>query len=108
LVTFKERPCGSGGQSYSGNLRTLSTVAGILAKIGNPVPAVHAFDANNQVIPEGIKKSQQRFRLSLDLLVQQYLALLVEDADIKAAGVQVDSTIMSVSAMVKVHESSPS
>ena len=68
---------------------------------------IAAFDADNQVIPEGIEKRQQRFRLGLDLLVQQHLALLVEDADIEAAGVQVDSTIMVVGAMVKVHESSP-
>lgn len=37
-----------------------------------------------------------------------HLALMVDDADIQAAGVGIDSTIMAVGAMVKVRESCPS
>ena len=69
-------------------------------QIRDPVPAVHALDAN---IAERFEQGEQGFRAGFDFLVQQHLPLLVDDADIQAAGVQVDSTIMAVGAMVKVH-----
>jgi len=57
---------------------------------------VHALDPDHQVITKGFQQSQQRFRAGFDFLVQQHLALLVDDADIQVAGVQVDSTIMAL------------
>jgi len=78
-----------------------------LAQIRDPIPAVHAFNTDDKIITEGFKRGQQLFRPGFDFLVQKDFTLLVDDADIKGAGVQIDSTIMAVGAMEEVHESSP-
>jgi hypothetical protein len=78
-----------------------------LAQIRDPVPAMHALDANDQVIAERGEQVQQRLRLGFDLLVKQYLAGVVNDAHIQTASVEVDSTVVMVGAIVEIHESSP-
>ena len=77
------------------------------AKIRDPVPAVHAFNAYHQVVAERFKEIQQGLGLGFDFRVEPHFAGLINDADIQATGVQVDSTVVTVGAIVEIHESSP-
>lgn len=68
---------------------------------------MHALDANDQVIAKRGEQVQQRRGLGLDLLVKQYLTGVMNDAHIQTASVEVDSTVVTVGAIVEIHESSP-
>tara|TARA_R110001606_G_scaffold343895_1_gene492522 strand:+ start:184 stop:462 length:279 start_codon:yes stop_codon:yes gene_type:complete len=75
----------------------------VFTEIGDPVPAVHAFDADDQLVQVGFDQMEQRFWFGWNLFMQKGVALLIQDTDIQATGMQINSTVVTVSAIVKVY-----
>jgi hypothetical protein len=75
----------------------------LTAKIGDPVPGKHAFDADNDIFKvweDGIK--QQR-GISIEVFVQLGLSLGIDDAEVHFPCMQVDAAIKFVTLIVKSH-----
>ena len=68
------------------------------------VPGEETFDADHQVLAVGCKRLEKRFRPCFHVPVAQDLSLLVQDAEIHGAGVQVDTTIKLVRLRVESPE----
>src|SRR5262249_26369174 len=66
------------------------------AEVGEPVPGVHALDADHDVGPEGGDGFEESLGPSGDVLVQDDGAGRVEDAQVHGPGVQVDAAVESV------------
>jgi len=64
-----------------------------LAEVGEPVPGEHALDGDHEVIPVGGDGFEERLRVRPDAAVEQYLAGLVQDAEVEGACVQVDAAV---------------
>jgi hypothetical protein len=75
----------------------------LATEVGHPVPAEEAFDGDRQVLSLGSESLQQPFSVAGQLPVHQGLALLVQDADIEAAGVEVDTAVMKMLSGVESH-----
>ena len=75
----------------------------LATEVGHPVPAEEAFDGDRQVLSVGSESLQQPFSVTGQLPVHQGLALLVQDADIEAAGVEVDTAVMKMLSGVESH-----
>jgi hypothetical protein len=79
----------------------------LVAKIGNPVPGKHAFNADDDIFKvweDGIK--QQR-RVGIKVLVQFGLSLGIDDADIHFSCMQIDAAVKFVTLIVKSHNLPP-
>ena len=63
------------------------------AEVSEPVPGEDAFDSDNQTVPIGRNGLEKRFRTGFHIAVEQDLPVLVHEADIHTAGVQVDATV---------------
>jgi hypothetical protein len=72
-------------------------------QVGDPVPAEQALDGDGQVLSVGSKGLQQRLSVTGELTMNEDLALLVQDADIEAAGVEVDTTVVNMLSGVESH-----
>jgi len=75
----------------------------LAAKIGNPVPGKHAFNANDDIFKvweDGIE--QQRW-VGIKVLVQFGFSLGIDDADIHFPCMQIDAAIEFVSLIVESH-----
>src|SRR5262245_15108549 len=69
--------------------------ARLLASVGQPVPAEHAFAAHGQVVLVGRDEVEEIVEVVVqDIGVNQFLALTVHEADVHLASVQVDSAIV--------------
>ena len=55
------------------------------------------------VLPIGINQCQELLRIGVDVLMQQHVALLIDDADVHSFGVQIDATIMLMCLGVESH-----
>ena len=75
----------------------------VFTEISDPVPAVHAFGADDQIVQARFDQMKQRFWFGWNLFMQKGFALLIQDADIQATGMQINSTVVTMSAIVKVH-----
>ena len=67
--------------------------AGLLAGVGQPIPAEHAFGADGQVVAVGFNQLEEEAEVVvLDVGVDQLFAALVHEADVHLAGMKVNST----------------
>jgi hypothetical protein len=78
------------------------------AKIGRPVPREEAFDADDEIFPVGRHGLEKWFGSCLHIPVQHNLTVLIQDAEVHTAGVQVDATVKGVLVGVESHEVSSS
>ena len=72
-------------------------------QIGKPVPGEDALDRNDEVFPKRRHGCQKRLRRRLHVLVQQDLAVAIQDAQIHGPGVQIDAAIVSMGLCVESH-----
>jgi hypothetical protein len=79
----------------------------LCAEIRQPVPGKHAFNRNNQVIPEWLYNSKKDFRTGLHVAMENRFAILIYDTDIHFGCVKVDSAVIFVLFSVKSHVRSP-
>jgi hypothetical protein len=77
------------------------TLAG--AQIGQPVPGEHAFDADHDVLAVRANDGQEVLGAGRSVAVDEDLAAGIEDADVHASGVQVDTAVVSVLLCVESH-----
>src|SRR5215218_3480789 len=73
------------------------------AQVGDPVPAEQALDGHRQVLSVGGEGLQQLLSITGQFPVDQGFALLVQNADIETAGVEVDTTVMNMLSGVESH-----
>ncbi len=73
------------------------------AKIGEPIPAKYAFDANNDVLNEGKHQFKEQLRIGFDVFVNLDFSLLVNDAHIHFSGMKIDAAVVMVLLVVKSH-----
>jgi hypothetical protein len=73
------------------------------AKISDPVPGEHAFNADDQIIPVGFNQLHENLGVGFDVLVDKDVSLLVQYADIQAAGMQIDTAVMFMCLSVEFH-----
>ena len=66
-------------------------------QIGQPVPGEQALDGDNEVLAKRLDGFQESLGTGAQVAVKQDLALLVQDAHIHPAGVQIHSVIMGMS-----------
>src|SRR5215467_3422042 len=78
------------------------------AEVGEPVPGEHALGGDDQTGAIRRDRLKERNRLGGDLAMQQLVASLAEDAQVKRSGVQIDSTVECVLSLVEVHSWPPS
>ncbi len=74
-----------------------------LAQVGDPVPGEHALDADHQAVAKGRDGLEQRFWAAGQVPVEDGVAVLVENADVHAPGMQVDAAVESMLCRVKPH-----
>ena len=68
--------------------------AGVLAGIGEPIPAEHAFGADGQVVAIGRDEFEEIGEVVVfDVGVDELFAVAVHDADIHLAGVEINSAV---------------
>src|SRR5918999_1350741 len=75
----------------------------LFAQVGHPVPAEEALDGNAQILsvrPEGF---DELVAVAGELAVDEGLAGLIEDAEVQAAGVQVNAAVVLVLLGVESH-----
>jgi len=77
----------------------------VLAQVGQPVPGEHALDSDDQAVAEGLHGVEEGLGLRRQVLREDGLALLVEDVDEHASGVQIDAGVKSVLSGVAAHVS---
>lgn len=75
---------------------------------GQPVPRKEAVDADDQIGPGGRHGCEKRCRASRHGPVQQELPLLVQDAEVQGAGMQVDAAVNLVLLRLEAPEVSSS
>jgi hypothetical protein len=65
------------------------------AGIGQPLPGEHALGGDGEVVAEGLDFLEEEGEVVvLDVLMQNDVALAVDDADVHGAGVEVDSAVV--------------
>jgi hypothetical protein len=77
------------------------------AQIGNPVPGEGAFNGYDEIIPVLLDRLQECLSVSLDISMEEYRAIFVNDAQIHGLCVQVDSAIFLVLFRVEFHSVPP-
>jgi hypothetical protein len=78
------------------------------AEVGQPVPGEDTFDADDEILPVRRNRLEKRLGCRFHIAVQHDLAVLIQDAEVHGAGVQVDATIKLVLLGVESHEVSSS
>jgi hypothetical protein len=73
------------------------------AEVGDPIPAEQALDGDRQVLSVGSEGLQQLLSITGQFPVDEDCALLVQDAEIETAGVEVDTTVMNMLSGVESH-----
>ncbi len=69
--------------------------AGLLAGIGQPVPAEHALGADGEAVAVGFNELEEVLEVVVsDVAVDQFVALAVHDADVHPVGMQIDSAVV--------------
>jgi hypothetical protein len=72
----------------------------VVTQVGQPVPGEHALAADDQVLAVGLDRPEERLRVGGQVLLEDRLALVVQDVDEHGPGVQVDAAVKSVLAIV--------
>jgi len=78
------------------------------AAVSQPVPSEDAFDADHHVLPVGRNRLEEWSRGCFHSSVQQDLSVLLQDAEVHGAGMQVDAARKLVRFGVESHEVSSS
>lgn len=73
------------------------------AEVGDPVPAEETLDGDDEVLAVGLDDLEQFAGIAGKFAVNEGFTGLVENADVHAAGVKVDSTVMLVLLGVESH-----
>ncbi len=71
--------------------------------VGEPVPAKHAFDADDQLIAERGDRCEQGVEVAAEVLIEYDTAVVGENAGVHGPSVQVDAAVESALAVVKAH-----
>src|SRR5262249_29620878 len=72
-------------------------------QVSEPVPGVHALDADHDVVAERGDRFAEGLGPGGDVLVEDDGAVLVEDAEVERPGVQVDAAVESVGLIIETH-----
>jgi hypothetical protein len=75
----------------------------LAAQVGDPVPAEQALDSDHQILPVRSQGLGQQLSITGQFLVDQGFPLLVQDAEIEAASVEVDTAVMNMLSGVESH-----
>ena len=75
----------------------------LAAQVGDPVPAEQALDGDDQILSVGGEGLQKLLCFAGHLPVDQGIALLVQDAEIEAASMKIDSAVMNMLSGVESH-----
>jgi len=68
--------------------------AGVLAGIGQPIPAEHAFATHGEAVLVGLDELQEEVEVVVaDVGVDPLLALAVHDADVHLTRMEIDSAV---------------
>ena len=68
--------------------------AGLLAGVGQPISAEHAFSTHGEIVPIRFDELEEVLKvIVLDVAVDQFLALPIHDADVHLVCVQIDSAV---------------
>jgi hypothetical protein len=73
------------------------------AAVGQPVPAEHALDTDDEIVAERREGVEQGVEVAGEVFVEDDLAVVIEDADVHGSGVQVDAGVESVLLVVEAH-----
>jgi hypothetical protein len=73
------------------------------AQVGNPVPAEHAFDADDDAIAKGSDGVQESLGVARKVAVEDDVAVVIEDAKIHAPCMQIDPAIKSMGLAIVTH-----
>ena len=74
-----------------------------LTEISQPMPGEDALDTHHDVFPIGCDQFQEPIRLCRNILMEEDLPLIVQDADVHHFGMQVDSAVVLVRSVVNSH-----
>ena len=73
------------------------------AKISYPVPAEHAFNANDDIFQIGENDFKEFFSIRLNVTVNDCFTFLVQDADVHFSCMKIDAAVVLVLLIVKSH-----
>ena len=77
---------------------------GLLAGVGQPVPAEHAFAADGDIVPVGGDEfEEEREVVGLDVGVDELPSLLVHDADVHLPRMEIDSAVEFCGGCIILH-----
>jgi hypothetical protein len=76
-------------------------------EVGKPVPVEDAFRRYDQVVTEGLNGLEEASTVAGEVLVEQNVALGVQNAQIKGAGVKIDPAVMLMLSGIEAHGSPP-
>jgi hypothetical protein len=75
--------------------------------VGQPVPAKHALDTDDEVVPEGREGLEHAVEVAGELFVGDHATGLIENAQLKSSAVQINASVESVLAGVEAHGGLP-
>src|SRR5262249_14699910 len=75
---------------------------------GQPIPGEETFDVDDEIGPVRHDGFEKRLGASWHVLVQQNLAILVQDVEVHSAGMQIDAAVKLMLLGVESHEVSSS
>jgi hypothetical protein len=74
-----------------------------VAEVGEPVPGEHALDADDESVTKRSHGTQKSVGPAGEVLVEDDVAIVVENTDVHRPGVQIDATVESVLLGVEAH-----
>ena len=79
----------------------------VLTQVGQPVPGEHTLDSDHQVLAVGLDRAEESGGVGRQVLLEDGLALVVDDVQEHGPGVQIDAAVKSVRMVVGHIWSSP-
>ena len=73
------------------------------AQVGEPVPAKYTLDTDDDIVQIGENQLKEHFRVGFDIRVHDYFSLVIEDAHLHCARMQIDPAIVFVLLFVEFH-----
>jgi hypothetical protein len=74
-----------------------------LTKISEPVPAEETLDCDDQILAVGLERSQELLAVAVELSVEESFAGLIEDTEVEATRVEVDTAVVPMLLGVESH-----
>jgi hypothetical protein len=78
------------------------------AEVGEPVPGEETFHGHDEMLSIGCHGLEKRFWASWHVPVDKNLAILVQEAEVHGAGMQIDAAVKLMLFGVEAHEVSSS